>query len=156
MTVTSWMKRLRMSVIGPLGSGRKKISSIDKIKMYRISISSANPMKSMKKTGRMVPWIKESIQRTLFSSLVQSPFRLSCSTTKPTKCHERQAKASDQPGNPAYLISLRCPQEEAFGPWLSLERTSQTLVRSETGHFVSFVVLRLIYFLFSSDQTSTS
>ena len=35
-------------------------------------------------------------------------------------------KDSDQPGHRPSLISLRCPHEEALGPWLSLEHTALT------------------------------
>ena len=36
---------------------------------------------------------------------------------------------SDLPGHPNKLISLRCPSEEALGPWLSFQRTVKTLIR---------------------------
>ena len=34
-------------------------------------------------------------------------------------------KDTDQPGHPRSLISLRCPHEEAWGPWLPIERTGK-------------------------------
>ena len=68
---------------------------------------------------------------------------------------------SDQPGYPPSLISLRCPHEEAFGPWLPSERTAKTdqsgrtprliwVFARRTCHSVGFVVLRLIYVLLCS------
>ena len=66
------------------------------------------------------------------------------------------SEGSEQSGHSPSLISLRCPQE-VVGPWLSLEHTAKTdqtgrmlrliwVFSGHTGHFVGFVVLRLIWF----------
>ena len=40
--------------------------------------------------------------------------------------HDKTNWASTQ-----YDQSLRCPPEEAFGPWLSIKRTAKTLIRPD-------------------------
>ena len=37
---------------------------------------------------------------------------------------------TDQPGHPPSLNSLRCPHDESLDPWLPIERTAKTLIRS--------------------------
>ena len=44
-------------------------------------------------------------------------------------------KDTDQPGHPPSLISLRCPHEEALGPWLPIERTGKNVGFVMSCHF---------------------
>ena len=51
--------------------------------------------------------------------------QMSLGMTKPTKWCAR-SEDSDQSSHPPNQISLRCPHEEALGPWLPFERTART------------------------------
>ena len=49
--------------------------------------------------------------------------------TKPTKWHVRPAKTQISLGICQSDQSLRCPREESWDPYLSIERTAKTLIR---------------------------